>query len=89
MILIDVKNYLKAKSVSNLQAMAIHFQRDPEVMRDMLAHWVRKGVVVVDEKPVSCGVKCIQCKPEVAAVYRYVCKVSGAKFCAPTVSSNR
>ena len=71
MILIDVKNYLKQKSVSNLQTMAVHFQRDPLVMRDILAHWVRKGVIAIEEKPVSCGIKCVQCKPEVAEVYRY------------------
>ena len=71
MNLIDVKNYLKQKSVSNLQTMAIHFQQDPELMRDMLAHWVRKGVIAIEEKPVQCGVRCVQCKPEVTAVYRY------------------
>ena len=71
MILIDVKNYLKQKSVSNLQVLSVQFQRDPEVMRDILAHWVRKGVIVMEAKPVNCGITCVQCRPEVVEVYRY------------------
>lgn len=72
MILIDVKNYLKQKSACNLQELSLYFQCEPEVMRHMLSHWVKKGVVVPQEKSESCGIKCVQCRPEVAQVYQYL-----------------
>lgn len=71
MILLDVKQYLRERAVCNLQELSLHFQRDPVVMRDMLSHWVKKGVVVKDQKPITCGIKCVQCKPDVAEVYRF------------------
>lgn len=74
MILIDVREYLKEKSTCNLQELSLHFHRDPAVMRDILSHWIRKGVIALGEKPVGCGIKCVQCKPSVAQVYHYVAR---------------
>jgi len=68
-ILIDVKNYLQEKKVVNLQELSLYFQRHPDTMRDMLMHWLRKGVISKAPKPAGCGVKCGQCKPSVAEVY--------------------
>lgn len=71
MILLEVKKYLAEKKVCNLQEIAFHFQREPSVMRNMLAHWVRKGVISETDKPQGCQTRCVQCKPELVAVYRY------------------
>lgn len=72
MILLEIKNYLAEKKVSNLQEIAFHFKRDPLVMRDMLAHWVKKGVIAQVDKPQGCQTSCVQCRPELVAVYQYV-----------------
>jgi len=66
---LDIKHYLKEHKVANLQELSLHFQRDPEIMRDMLSHWLRKGVICRAPKPAGCGVSCGQCKPSVAEVY--------------------
>jgi len=72
MILLDIKNYFTEKKVANLQELSLHFQRDPDMMREMLAHWLRKGVICKEPKPLSCGSKCLQCKPSIAEVYALV-----------------
>lgn len=68
MILLDIKNYLVAQKTVNLQELSLHFCYDPETMRGMMAHWIRKGKVSV-RKPPGCGVRCTQCKPEYAEEY--------------------
>lgn len=69
MILLDVKDYIKQRQSVNLQDLSLHFQRDPDTMREMLNHWIRKGVVRRGEKPAGCGVKCHSCKPSTAEIY--------------------
>lgn len=69
MILVDIKNYIKERKLINLKELSFHFQRDPDTMREMLAHWIRKGIIRKSEKPPSCGTKCMQCKPAVAEIY--------------------
>jgi len=71
MILLEVKDYIKQKQWVNLQDLSLHFQRDPDTMRDILGHWLRKGVVRRAPQPTGCGVKCGQCKPTIAEVYCY------------------
>ena len=82
MILLEVKEYIKARQWVNLQDIALHFQRDPDTMREMLKHWLRKGVIRQMPKPLGCGVKCGACKPSIAEVYCY-CDVT---FVDPIVS---
>ena len=71
MILLDVRDYIKQHKWVNLQDLAVHFQRDPAAMREMLDHWLRKGVIRKAPKPSGCGLKCSSCKPSVAEVYCY------------------
>lgn len=69
MILLEVKDYIKQRKLVNLQDLSLHFQRDRDTMREIVGHWVRKGVVRRAPKPSACGVKCGSCKPSVAEVY--------------------
>lgn len=71
MILLAVKDFIRQRQVVNLQDLALHFQRDPDTMRDMLGHWLRKGIICKAPKPAGCGVRCVACKPSVAEVYCY------------------
>ncbi len=72
MILLDIKKYLANKKTVNLQELALHFKQQPDVMRDMLCHWIRKGKIQKAANPVGCGTRCVQCKPEFAEVYTWV-----------------
>ncbi len=71
MILLEIKRYLKDKQFVNLQELSLHFQRDPEIMREMLGHWLRKGVICKAPNPAGCGLKCVKCKPEFSEVYQF------------------
>lgn len=71
MILLDLKNYLQQRKHVNLQELALHFQTDPEMVRDMMQHWIRKGKVC-EFKPAGCGTRCIDCKPALREVYSWV-----------------
>lgn len=69
-MLIAVKKYIEQREQVTLQQLSLHFNRDPEHLREMLAHWIRKGVIQTMPKPTGCGVRCVACRPEVAEVYR-------------------
>lgn len=69
MILIEIKNYIAQKNTATLQELSFRFQRDPELMRQMLQHWIRKGVIIKLDAPVGCGSRCTQCRPEIAQEY--------------------
>lgn len=71
MILLDIKQYLIQKQVANLQEIAWHFKQQPEVIRVMLHHWIRKGKVEIAPKPKVCGSLCTQCEPSIAEVYHW------------------
>lgn len=70
MILVELKKYLQTKQTATLQELAWHFKRDPGMMRQLLSHWIRKGVIVRAATPAGCGTRCVQCKPEYAEVYQ-------------------
>lgn len=69
MILLDIKHYFEEHKTANLQDLSLHFQRDPEIMRDMLSHWLRKGVIHKTPNPAGCGVSCVQCEVSIAETY--------------------
>lgn len=71
MILLEVRDYIKEKKWVNLRDLSHHFKRDPGMMRDLLEHWIRKGVIRRAPQPEGCGVSCGQCQPSIAEVYCY------------------
>ncbi len=69
MILLAIKEYIKTHKWVSLQHLALYFQRDPDTMRQMLGHWLRKGVICKTLKSASCGVQCSACQPSVTEMY--------------------
>lgn len=43
MILAQIKQFLVEKRVVSLTELAAAFQKDPDTLREMLSHWIRKG----------------------------------------------
>lgn len=70
MILSEVRDYLRERGQASLQDLALRFDSDPEALRGMLAHWIRKGGVIRRTAAAACGSSCTQCDP--AAVELYV-----------------
>ncbi|EEW23906.1 FeoC-like transcriptional regulator [Rhodobacter ferrooxidans] len=44
-MLMDIRAYVQDRGRASLSDIALHFRRDPEALRGMLAHWVAKGTL--------------------------------------------
>ena len=72
MSLIALKHYLVKTKFANLAGISHYFNSDPDVVRDMLSHWIRKGCVRQLPKNEMCGGRCIQCSPLMTEVYEWI-----------------
>ena len=70
--LIELKHYLIQRKKVELMGLVKHFDREPELVRSMLSHWIRKGRVRNAGKPPGCGSRCTQCPSTFAEVYEWV-----------------
>lgn len=70
MILLVLRNYLQQHGQANLRDLVQHFGAEPETLRAMLGHLIRKGQVRVADLPNGgqCG-GCTQCDPLTLEVY--------------------
>lgn len=69
MILSELRDYLEARGRASLQELALHFDTEPDALRGMLAHWIRKGRASRRSAGVSCGSRCTQCDPASVEIY--------------------
>jgi hypothetical protein len=70
--LLDIKNYMMKVRMASLSSLCIYFNSEANVLRDMLAHWVRKGNLRQCMKTPKCGVKCGQCSVPQTEIYEWV-----------------
>jgi len=68
-MLVDVRNYLTDRGRASLRDLAWHFQVEPDAMRGMLEHWIRKGKVTREPTCRPCGSGCCACDPELTEFY--------------------
>ena len=71
MILSDIKRYLQGRKQATLGDLALHFDVDPDAMRDMLARWMEKGKVTRAVQAVGCKKGCPSCGCQ-AAIEIYI-----------------
>lgn len=71
MILLELKRYLMQQQRANLFDLSTRFGVRPDVMRDMLAVYVRKGCVRSCERAEQCGTSCARCNPLFTEVYEW------------------
>jgi putative ferrous iron transport protein C len=60
-VLSEIKGYLMDRKRATLGELALHFDIEPEAVRGMLEHWVRKGRVLKSDSPAGCSHGCSQC----------------------------
>jgi putative ferrous iron transport protein C len=73
MSLIAIKQHLMQVKIASLATLCTHFNNaSPDVLRDMLGHWMRKGKVRCSAKTLLCGKKCVQCPAEQVEIYEWV-----------------
>ena len=69
MILSEVREYVRRRGQASLKDIALHFDSDPEALRSILDHWVRKGRIARRTASSSCGGGCTQCDPATVEIY--------------------
>ncbi len=69
MILSELKAYLQQRGRVSLADIAMHFDVDAAVARNMLQVWMNKGKVQCVQTTPACGSSCTQCAPETTEIY--------------------
>lgn len=71
MSLLAIKHYLSEVKIANLANLTAYFKKHPDLLRDMLAHWIRKGKIRKFAKSALCGGKCVKCDPMMVEIYEW------------------
>jgi hypothetical protein len=71
-ILSDLKRYLSHHRVATLSNIAIHFDIEPDAIRGMLEHWIRKGKVLKHSRNESCKKACCKCDSATVEIYEWI-----------------
>jgi hypothetical protein len=72
MSLIQVKRYLMQSKQATLTSLCMLFQAEPETMRCLLSHLMRKGCVQKCERKPACGSSCFKCPVANSESYEWV-----------------
>ncbi|MCP3970801.1 MAG: sugar metabolism transcriptional regulator [Rhodobacteraceae bacterium] len=70
MILAELKTYLTRRKRASLVDMALHFNSDPDAVRGMLDHYIRKGRVRRLDTGTACG-GCHKCDALSLEIYEW------------------
>ena len=71
MILSELRDHLRQRGQASLLELAQHFDAEPEALRGMLEHWIRKGQVRRHQAGGACGGGCTQCDPASLELYQW------------------
>lgn len=72
MILTKIKQHLKNERLVSLFDLATRFNLEPEIIREMLRLFIRKGNLREQKKTSRCGTKCAKCHPAMTEMYEWV-----------------
>ena len=76
MILSNIKEYFSEHPAASLSDLSIRFNVEPEAMRGMLDHWIRKGKLRKVDHSYSCSKCCSDCKSDHIEIYEWTGKRS-------------
>lgn len=73
-MLSEIKTILMENRCASIHTLAYRLKADPEMVRAMLDHWIRKGKVVQRGGAAAAGKcgGCAQCGPATLEVYEWV-----------------
>ena len=77
MILSNIKEYFSEHPAAALSDLSIRFNVEPDAMRGMLEHWIRKGKLRKLDHSSSCSNCCSNCKSDHLEIYEWTGKRSG------------
>nr|VFK32980.1 MAG: FeoC like transcriptional regulator [Candidatus Kentron sp. MB]VFK35712.1 MAG: FeoC like transcriptional regulator [Candidatus Kentron sp. MB]VFK77451.1 MAG: FeoC like transcriptional regulator [Candidatus Kentron sp. MB] len=73
-MLSELREYLRSHGQAAIIDMAYHFDREPDAIRGMLEHWIRKGRVRKLPQGTACNSNsnCHKCMPETVEIYEWI-----------------
>lgn len=72
MMLTQLKEILQTRRLVNLYELSQLLQAQPDAVRAMLQHWIRKGCVKKCLASEGCGSKCVKCSPLMTECYQWL-----------------
>ncbi|HIF17175.1 MAG TPA: sugar metabolism transcriptional regulator [Cycloclasticus sp.] len=71
MILLDIRDYLKAAGSAPVRDLALHFKISEDDAKAMVEHWVKKGLARKMPAGSLCQGGCRSCDPETIDIYEW------------------
>lgn len=72
MSLISIKNHMMQVKMATLGSLCSLFAADPDTLRCMLRHWMKKGKIRQCVKKPACGSQCFKCSSLTTEIYEWV-----------------
>lgn len=77
MSLLDIKHYMSKVRMASLASLCTVFKTEPDSLRCLLEHWVKKGKIRQCMKKPACGSKCFRCPTTDIELYEWVDAAGG------------
>lgn len=71
-MLSQIKLIFTEKNTVSLVELTQQLNAEPDAVRGMLSHWIRKGRIRPFQKKAGCGSKCGKCDPATTEMYQWV-----------------
>lgn len=59
----NLKTFLKEKQTVTMRELQLHYKEDPQLIYQMLKHFICRGQLTQCKVTPKCGSKCHQCNP--------------------------
>jgi putative ferrous iron transport protein C len=70
--LLDIKRYMQQVKMASLKGLSLHFNREPQLLRQLLQVWMRKGCIKQCKRTDRCGTSCGKCDVLLTEIYEWV-----------------
>ncbi|MFV9990760.1 MAG: FeoC-like transcriptional regulator [Coxiella endosymbiont of Dermacentor nuttalli] len=71
-MLLSLKSFLRERKTANLQELSLHFCKQPQIIRSMLEHWIKKGKICRLGRPADCETRCQICHSQFTEIYKWI-----------------
>ena len=72
MSLLDIKQHMMKVKIATLGSLCALFKVDPDTLRLLLSHWIRKGKIRSCMRKPACGSQCFKCPTIATEMYEWI-----------------
>ncbi len=72
MNLLAIKQHMTQVKMATLSSLCRLFNAEPDNMRCLLSHWMKKGNIRLCLKQPACGTQCVKCPSATTEIYEWV-----------------